>query len=82
MCTLLDTCVQATSLDKSERLLSVRTSCDEEGNQVPKHPMSHCLEKLLGRRRRPVPQTDTGSRGEHPKVIERTLVKELGKMTP
>ena len=30
----------------------------------------------------PVPQTDTGRRGENPKVIERTLVKELGKMTP
>ena len=30
----------------------------------------------------PVPQTDTGSRGENPKVSERTLVKELGKMTP
>ncbi|XLG13210.1 Hypothetical protein ACI5QL_00635 [Bacillus velezensis] len=29
----------------------------------------------------PVPQTDTGRRGENPKVIERTLVKELGKMT-
>ena len=30
----------------------------------------------------PVPQTDTGRRGENPKVSERTLVKELGKMTP
>ena len=29
----------------------------------------------------PVPQTDTGRRGENPKMIERTLVKELGKMT-
>jgi len=29
-----------------------------------------------------VPQTDTGRRGENPKVLERTLVKELGKMTP
>ncbi len=29
-----------------------------------------------------VPQTDTGGRGEYPKVFERTLVKELGKMTP
>ena len=49
---------------------------------VPKYPMSHCQEKLLVRSRLPVPQTDTGSRGENPKVIERTLVKELGKMTP
>ena len=30
----------------------------------------------------PVPQTDTGSRVEKTKVSERTLVKELGKMTP
>ncbi len=29
-----------------------------------------------------VPQTDTGGRGENPKARERTLVKELGKMTP
>ena len=31
---------------------------------------------------RPVPQTDTGGPGEHPKAFGRTLVKELGKMTP
>ena len=29
-----------------------------------------------------VPQTDTGGRGEDPKALERTLPKELGKMTP
>ncbi len=29
-----------------------------------------------------VPQTDTGGRGEYPKALERTLPKELGKMTP
>ena len=57
-------------------------SGDGEGNQVPKFPQSHCQEKLLVRNQLPVPQTDTGSRGEHPKVSERTLVKELGKMTP
>ena len=31
---------------------------------------------------RPVPQSDTGVPGEHPKAFGRTLVKELGKMTP
>ena len=31
---------------------------------------------------RPVPQTDTGRQGEYPKVSERTVAKELGKMTP
>ena len=30
----------------------------------------------------PVPRTDTGGQGEYPKVSERTMVKELGKMTP
>jgi hypothetical protein len=30
----------------------------------------------------PVPQTDTGRRGEYPQVLGKTLVKELGKMTP
>jgi len=29
-----------------------------------------------------VPQTDTGGRGENPKALEITLVKELGQFTP
>ncbi len=29
-----------------------------------------------------VPQTDTGGQGENPEALERTLVKELGKITP
>ena len=29
-----------------------------------------------------VPQTDTGGQGENPKALERTRVKELGKMVP
>ena len=79
---LLDRHVQATSLEVSQMLASIRMSCDGEGNQVPKFLMSHCQEKLLVRNKQPAPQTDTGSRGEYPKVSERTLVKELGKMTP
>ena len=43
---------------------------------------SHCQEKLLANISLPVPQTDTGSWEENSKVSERTLVKELGKMTP
>ncbi len=39
-------------------------------------------EKPLGRAQVPVPQTDTGRREEDSKAIERTLAKELGKMTP
>ena len=49
---------------------------------VAKAETSHCREKLLARDSAPVPQTDTGSRGEYPQVSERTLVKELGKMAP
>ncbi len=29
-----------------------------------------------------VPQSDTGRRGEYPKALEITLVKELGKIAP
>ncbi len=42
---------------------------------------SHWREKLLARYDVPVPQTDTGRRGENPKMSERTIVKELGKIT-
>jgi hypothetical protein len=39
--------------------------------------------KAAGRVFRPtVPQTNTGRQGEYPKALERTLVKELGKLTP
>ena len=50
--------------------------------KVAKVATSHCREKLLARDGAPVPQTDTGSRVENTKVSERTLVKELGKITP
>ena len=39
-------------------------------------------EKVLTMLGVPVPQTDAGGRGENPKTNGRTLVKELGKMTP
>ena len=29
-----------------------------------------------------VPETNTGGQGEYPKALERTLVKELGKIAP
>ena len=29
-----------------------------------------------------VPQTNTGGQGENPKALERTQVKELGKIAP
>ena len=40
-------------------------------------------EKLLSDRlMTAVPETDTGGRVEHTKALERTRVKELGKMIP
>ena len=50
--------------------------------KVGKPSNPHWREKLLSRMEVPVPQTDTGGRGENPKTNGRTLVKELGKMTP
>ena len=47
-----------------------------------KQLISHCQEKPLIRPKVPVPQTDTGSWEENSKVSERTIVKELGKITP
>ena len=42
-----------------------------------------CREKPLNDETQvPVPQTDTGRRVEYTKVNGRTLVKELGKLTP
>ena len=42
-----------------------------------------CLEKRLSDEVQvPVPQTDTGRRVENTKAIEKTLVKEFGKMDP
>ena len=50
--------------------------------QVWKQLNSRWREKLRMCEEVPVPQTDTGGRGENPKTNGRTLVKELGKMTP
>ena len=66
----------------SQMLISITLSCDGERSLVAKLVMSHCREKLLARFIGPVPQTDTGSWEENSKVSERTIVKELGKMTP
>ena len=52
------------------------------GNEYTDSLNSRWREKLLRRELAPVPQTDTGRRGENPKTNGRTLVKELGKMTP
>lgn len=43
------------------------------------HPATKSPRRTI---QRPVPQSDTGVLGEHPKAFGRTLVKELGKMIP
>ena len=59
-----------------------RLGRDGDRKQVGKLLNSRWREKLLWSEKAPVPQTDTGRRGENPKTSGRTLVKELGKMTP
>ena len=77
----MDMCAQA--VRKSDRQIRLAiSSCDGEGNLVPKFQIPHCLETPLVRSQVPVPETNTGRHGEYPKVSGRTLVKELGKMTP
>ena len=87
-----------TQKDSMSRLMvepvqAVRLVCSEvrrpEGQavmgreiQVSKHVNSGWREKLLRKDRVPVPQTDAGGREENSETNGRTLVKELGKMTP
>ena len=53
-----------------------------ERNEVAKQPSSGWREKALRKSSVPVPQTDAGGREENSETDGRTLVKELGKMTP
>ena len=50
-------------------------------NKVGKY-MDHVPRKAAMALHAPVPKTDTGGRGENPKADGRSIVKELGKMTP
>ena len=74
--------VQAASAARSEERASNNTSRDADRNQVGKQASSRWREKLLVYTEAPVPETDAGGRGENPETHGRTLVKELGKMTP
>ena len=73
-------CVQAVRLVGSE-VRQLRLGCDGDRRLVWKLLNPRWREKLLVSEGAPVPQTDTGGRGENPKTNGRTLVKELGKMT-
>ena len=54
----------------------MRTRCGDVGDPLLSRKASSdvCV--------RPVPQTDTGDQVENTKAIERTVVKELGKIPP
>ena len=73
--------VQARRQSGSEVRLTMLVR-DADRKRVEKRLNSYRREKLLGSLEVPVPQTDTGRRGENPKTSGRTLVKELGKMAP
>ena len=56
---------------------------DEPPFRVGKWSMPGFQEKLLSvKSKGTVPQTDTGGQVENTKALERTWVKELGKMAP
>ena len=61
----------------------IRLGCEGEGKyKVPEEHVLWLPRKASSQAKAPVPQTDTGRRAEHAKARGRTLVKELGKMTP
>ena len=74
--------VQAVRLVRSEVRALKGGARDGERKTSSEHVNPGWQEKALVMLRVPVPQTDAGGRGENPKTNERTLVKELGKMTP
>ena len=55
---------------------------EAEGLHLTRTGREGCPEKPLARHPPTVPQTDTGRRVEDTQARERTLVKELGKLTP
>jgi hypothetical protein len=59
-----------------------RQKREGERSQVAEACESTLARKGASNREAPVPQTDTGGRGENPKTDGRTLVKELGKKSP
>jgi hypothetical protein len=74
--------VQAPRVECSEVRTPESLRCDADRKQVGKQASSRWREKLLVYPKAPVPETDTGGRGENPETNGRTLVKELGKIAP
>ena len=74
-------CVGET-IGKSVVLCSITTLRHDAEPLVAKWVILCCREKPLASYAPPVPQTDSGDQVENTKAIERTMVKELGKMPP
>ena len=51
-------------------------------HMLAKRPEASPRKASLRVRRATVPETDTGRQGAYPKALVRTLVKELGKISP
>ena len=79
---LLEIHVQAVRKKMSQMLVFSFQAVMRSEIKVAKVMMSHCQDKLLDRTILLVQQTDTGRRVENTQVSERTLVQDLGKMTP
>ena len=66
--------------DSEVRLLgTIALMGSENSSEVDESTLARKAAKFL---KVPVPQTDTGRREENSKTNGRTLVKELGKITP
>ena len=66
--------------DSEVRLLkTIALMGSEQSNEAAESTLARKAAKYL---KVPVPQTDTGRREENSKTNGRTLVKELGKITP
>lgn len=75
--------VEAARLESRQIRSLTRPSCDQEGKlTVPEGPVLTLPRKASSQVKVPVPETDTGRQEENSKARGRTLVKELGNMTP
>lgn len=79
----MEVLVQAARLVCRQIRTPLRLSCDGEGKiTVPEGPVLTLPRKASSQAKVPVPETDTGRQEENSKARGRTLVKELGNMTP
>ena len=81
-CERMEELVQAVRLMCRQIRTWKRLGCDGEGNLSTEDERLKLPRKASNQVQVPVPQTDTGRREENSKARGRTLVKELGKMTP